>query len=73
MKIQVPADTPALPAGIPMLLTPEEVGRLHRVDSKTVTRWAKAGKVTSIMTVGGHRRFQSAQFADVIIATGWRP
>ena len=38
------------------LLTPSEVATLFRVDPKTVTRWAKAGKLTSIRTLGGHRR-----------------
>jgi excisionase family DNA binding protein len=38
------------------LLTPAEVAALFRVDPKTVTRWAKAGKLTSIRTLGGHRR-----------------
>ncbi|HET8582175.1 MAG TPA: helix-turn-helix domain-containing protein, partial [Jatrophihabitans sp.] len=35
------------------LLTPSEVATLFRVDPKTVTRWAKAGKLTSIRTLGG--------------------
>jgi excisionase family DNA binding protein len=39
------------------LLTPGEVARTFRVDSKTVTRWAKAGKLNYIRTLGGHRRF----------------
>ena len=30
------------------LLTPAEVATMFRVDPKTVTRWAKAGKLTSI-------------------------
>lgn len=40
------------------LLTPAEVAALFRVDPKTVTRWAKAGKLHSIRTLGGHRRFR---------------
>lgn len=39
------------------LLTPAEVAALFRVDPKTVTRWAKAGKLPSIRTLGGHRRY----------------
>ena len=39
------------------LLTPAEVAGLFRVDPKTVTRWAKAGKLGSIRTLGGHRRY----------------
>lgn len=42
------------------LLTPAEVARLFRVDPKTVTRWAKAGRLQSIRTIGGHRRFLAA-------------
>ena len=40
------------------LLTPAEVASLFRVDPKTVTRWAQAGKLTSIRTLGGHRRYR---------------
>ena len=43
------------------LLTPQEVAAMFRVDSKTVTRWAKAGKLTCIRTLGGHRRFREAE------------
>jgi excisionase family DNA binding protein len=43
------------------LLTPSEVAALFRVDPKTVTRWAKAGKITSIRTLGGHRRYREAE------------
>ena len=34
------------------LLTPGEVAQLFRVDPKTVTRWAKSGKLTAIRTLG---------------------
>ncbi len=43
------------------LLTPSEVAALFRVDPKTVTRWAKAGKLTSIRTLGGHRRYRATE------------
>ena len=43
------------------LLTPAEVASLFRVDPKTVTRWAKAGKITSIRTLGGHRRYKESE------------
>jgi excisionase family DNA binding protein len=43
------------------LLTPAEVAALFRVDPKTVTRWAKAGKLTSIKTLGGHRRYKESE------------
>ena len=43
------------------LLTPGEVAALFRVDPKTVTRWAKAGKLSSIRTLGGHRRYRESE------------
>lgn len=42
------------------LLTPSEVAAKFRVDPKTVTRWAKAGRISSIRTPGGHHRFSAA-------------
>jgi hypothetical protein len=34
------------------LLTPAEVATMFRVDPKTISRWTKAGKLTSIRTLG---------------------
>jgi excisionase family DNA binding protein len=31
------------------------------VNPKTVTRWARAGKITAIRTLGGHRRFRASE------------
>jgi excisionase family DNA binding protein len=41
------------------LLTPAEVAAMFRVDPKTVTRWAQAGKLAAVRTLGGHRRFRA--------------
>jgi predicted site-specific integrase-resolvase len=43
------------------LLLAEEVGALFRVDPKSVGRWAKAGKIPSIRTPGGHRRYRQSE------------
>lgn len=43
------------------LLTPSEVAAMFRVDPKTVTRWAKAGKLQSVRTLGGHRRYLASE------------
>ena len=51
------------------LLTPSEVANLFRVDPKTVTRWAKAGKLTSIRTLGGHRRYKESEVKALLITT----
>ena len=52
-----------------VLLSPAEVATLFRVDPKTVTRWAKAGKLTSIRTLGGHRRFKESEVKALLTAT----
>ena len=49
-----------------VLLTPAEVASLFRVDPKTVTRWAKAGKLTSIRTLGGHRRYKDSEIKALL-------
>lgn len=48
------------------LLTPAEVAAMFRVDPKTVTRWAKAGKVSSIRTLGGHRRYPESEVRNLL-------
>jgi len=40
------------------LMTPREVAAVFGVDPKTVTRWANAGHLPVVRTLGGHRRFQ---------------
>ncbi len=49
-----------------VLLTPAEVASLFRVDPKTVTRWAKAGKLTAIRTLGGHRRYRQSEVQTLL-------
>ena len=49
-----------------VLLTPAEVAKLFRVDPKTVTRWAKAGKLTAICTLGGHRRYRKSEVQSLL-------
>ena len=53
------------------LLTPGEVARILRVDPKTVTRWASQGRIQSVRTPGGHRRFYAAEIMG--IAEGGAP
>ena len=43
------------------LMTPAEVAALFGVNPKTVQRWAKAGRLSSIKTPGGHRRYRAAE------------
>jgi excisionase family DNA binding protein len=50
------------------LMTPAEVAALFRVDPKTVTRWAITGRITSVKTPGGHRRFREAEIRNLLKA-----
>lgn len=48
------------------LYTPSEVANLFRVDPKTVTRWAKQGRLTPIRTLGGHRRYRASEVEKLL-------
>ena len=52
-----------------VLLTPSEVAAMFRVDPKTVTRWAKSGKLTAIRTLGGHRRYRQSEVKVLLEAS----
>jgi excisionase family DNA binding protein len=43
------------------LLTPGEVAVMFRVNPKTVTRWSRAGKISAVRALGGHRRFRASE------------
>ena len=40
-----------------LLMTPREVAERFRVHPKSVTRWANKGRLTTVRTMGGHRRY----------------
>ena len=42
-----------------------EVGRILGVSAKTIDRWADAGKIGHVVTLGGHRRFRAADVAAI--------
>jgi excisionase family DNA binding protein len=48
------------------LLTPAEVAAMFRVNAKTVTRWSRSGKLRSMKTIGGHRRFYRSDIERAI-------
>lgn len=52
-----------MPKSADMLLTRAEVARLFGVKPDTVSGWAKSGRLVSIRTLGGHRRFR---YGDVV-------
>ena len=47
------------------LLTPSEVAVMFKVNPKTVTRWARAGKISAVRTLGGHRRYPEAEIRQL--------
>lgn len=55
-----------------MLLTPREVADLFAVDIKTVSRWAKAGKLEYVETLGGHRRYRKEHIMALLNRTHHR-
>ena len=48
------------------LLTPGEVATLFRVDPKTVTRWASAGRLSRVLTPGRHSRFRESEIRALL-------
>ena len=54
------------PEATERLMTPGEVATMFRVDPKTVTRWAAAGRIGSIRTPGGHRRFRESEVRTLL-------
>ena len=54
------------------LLTPGEVADMFRVNPKTVTRWARAGKISAVRTLGGHRRFRASEIQHLLDEVGDR-
>ena len=41
------------------LLTRAEVAEIFQVSPSTITRWAEAGKLPAVKTLGGHRRYEA--------------
>ena len=56
-----------LPREADEMMRGSEVAALLRVDPKTVTRWAQDGRIASIRTPGGHRRYRRSD-VDMVLA-----
>ncbi len=41
---------------------------MFRVDPKTVTRWARDGRLTTVRTLGGHRRYLESEVMALLRA-----
>lgn len=55
------------------LLTPGEVAAIFRVDPKTVTRWAKSGRISAVRTPGGHARFRQSDIDALLTGDVFGP
>jgi excisionase family DNA binding protein len=58
----------ATPGELEVLLRTTEVARRLQVSARTVLAWAQAGKLPSILTPGGHRRYP-AQGVEQVLQT----
>lgn len=52
------------------LLRTREVALLFEVSERAVTDWATKGRIPSIRTPGGHRRYPAAAVAELLAAEG---
>jgi excisionase family DNA binding protein len=49
----------------PSYLRAAEVADIMHVSPKTVSRWAKEGKLPFLKTLGGHRRYPEAEIREL--------
>ncbi|HKF00328.1 MAG TPA: helix-turn-helix domain-containing protein [Actinomycetes bacterium] len=64
---------PALTGREPGYLRTFEVAELLHVSPKTITRWAKCGKLPFFMTLGGHRRYPADEIRALAAHLRVRP
>lgn len=48
------------------MLTPKQVAEAFCVDPKTVSRWARDGKIKAVRTPGGHHRFRFSEVQALV-------
>ena len=58
---------------LPHYLHPAEVADLLQVSPKTVSRWAKEGRLPFLKTLGGHRRYPAADIRQLANELQVRP
>ena len=52
------------------LLRTREVAVLFQVSERAVTDWARKGRLPSVRTPGGHRRYPADQVHELLVQTG---
>jgi excisionase family DNA binding protein len=58
---------------LPHYLHPAEVADILHVSPKTVSRWAKEGRLPFLKTLGGHRRYPAAEIRQLAEELQVRP
>ena len=51
-------------------LRTSDVARMLHVSPKTVSRWAKEGRLPHLSTLGGHRRFPASEIERLMAELG---
>jgi excisionase family DNA binding protein len=54
------------------LLRTREVALLFQVSERAVTDWARKGRIPSVRTPGGHRRYPAEQVRSLLVDAGGR-
>jgi excisionase family DNA binding protein len=62
---QVPANLKS------QLLRTSDVAALFHVSERTISDWARRGRIPSVQTPGGHRRYPAAEIRRIMEETNW--
>lgn len=62
------ADVPANVEG--RLLRTREVALLFQVSERAVNDWARRGRIPSVRTPGGHRRYPASEIRNLLVEAG---
>ena len=61
-----------VPAGLHgQLLRTADVAALFHVSERTVSDWARRGRIPSVQTPGGHRRYPAAEIRRIMEEADW--
>ncbi|GLY83358.1 helix-turn-helix domain-containing protein [Actinoallomurus iriomotensis] len=52
------------------LLTPREVAALFGVRTSTIASWARLGRISALLTPGGHRRYRASDIRQLLEPEG---
>lgn len=52
------------------LLRTSDVAVLFQVSERTVAEWARRGRIPSVRTPGGHRRYPAGRIRDLLVDSG---